>query len=543
VNQARSQALAFLALAVLAGALRFPALGARPMHADEAVHADKLGTLLEGGGYAYDPVDYHGPTLPYLSLAAARLQGARRYVELDEATLRSVPAAVGTLLVAAHALGRSTLGVEAAAFAALLAAVSPAMVFFSRYYIHEMLLVASSFGALVAVCAYLRRPRAGMALAAGACAGFMLATKETAVIALASLLAGVAAAVLPARTGRGRRPEAERPPRRHPGRDAALALAAAAAVAALSFSSFLTRPAGLGDAVRAAGLYVERATTTSPHVHPWHYYLGLVAPLPGSPVSAEALIVALAGFGGVAAFSSRTAPGADPRSLRLLVVYTLAMAAAYSAIPYKTPWCLLGFLHGAVLLAGVGAAWLLARVERLAPRTLVAASLALVALLLGRQAVAASGELAADPRNPYVYGHTSRDVFAIVERLERLADAHPAGRAMPLQVVSRDNVWPLPWYLRRFTRVEWWTGVSDAAPLARVVVATPDVEAALVRRIYDVPPPGERELFVPIFDGPLELRPGVELRGYAAAGLWDSFRTRQAAEREAREAGETGRRE
>jgi hypothetical protein len=62
------------------------------------------------------------------------------------------------------------------------------------------------------------------------------------------------------------------------------------------------------------------------------------------------------------------------------------------------------------------------------------------------------------------------------------------------------------------------------------------MEAALVRRIYDVPAPGERELFVPIFDVPVELRPGVELRGYAAASLWDSFRAREAAEPQPREA-------
>jgi uncharacterized protein (TIGR03663 family) len=528
--------LAFLALAALAAAFRFPALGTRPMHADEAVLADKLGTLVEGGGYAYDPVDFHGPTLAYASLVAARLQGARRYLELDETTLRSVPAAIGTLLVAAHVLLRPVLGAGGAALAALLAAVSPAMVFYSRYYIHETLLVAASFAALVAVFAYLRRPGAGRAVAAGACAGVMLATKETAVIALACLLAGMAAAVLPAPAGRERLPGAGPTPSARPRRDAVLALAAAAAVAALFFSSFLTRPAGPLDAVRAAGPYLERATATSLHRHPWHYYLGLIAPRPGSPVWAEALILALAAVGAAAAWTVRTAPGADPRLLRLLVVYTLAMAAAYSAIPYKTPWCLLGFLHGAVLLAGAGGSWLLLRARGLGPRALVAACLALVALLLGRQAAAASFSLSSDPSNPYAYGHTSRDVFAIVERLARLADAHPAGRGMPLQVVSRENLWPLPWYLRRFTGVEWWTGVADTAPLAPVVVATPDMEAALVRRIYDVPAPGERELFVPIFDVPVELRPGVELRGYAAASLWDSFRAREAAEPQPREA-------
>jgi hypothetical protein len=30
----------------------------------------------------------------------------------------------------------------------------------------------------------------------------------------------------------------------------------------------------------------------------------------------------------------------------VLAFYTLILLALYSAIPYKTPWCLLGFLHG-----------------------------------------------------------------------------------------------------------------------------------------------------------------------------------------------------
>ena len=67
-----------LAVVLLAAALRLPGLASRPMHADEAVHADKLGTLLEGGGYAYDPSEYHGPTLYYLTLPSAWLEGARR---------------------------------------------------------------------------------------------------------------------------------------------------------------------------------------------------------------------------------------------------------------------------------------------------------------------------------------------------------------------------------------------------------------------------------------------------------------------------------
>jgi uncharacterized protein (TIGR03663 family) len=148
----------FLAIVLVAAGLRFPSLGRRPMHADEAVHAAKMGTLVEQGRYAYDPVEFHGPTLNYLTLLPARLHGVGRYADLDESTLRSVPATMGVLQVAAHALLIPLTGAPAAAAAALLTALSPSSVFYSRYYIQETLLVFFSFGALISVCRYLLRP-------------------------------------------------------------------------------------------------------------------------------------------------------------------------------------------------------------------------------------------------------------------------------------------------------------------------------------------------------------------------------------------------
>jgi hypothetical protein len=264
-------------------------------------------------------------------------------------------------------------------------------------------------------------------------------------------------------------------------------------------------------------------------VHPWHYYLGLLGRFPasGTPFWTEVAILVLAALGAASAWTTRGTPGADGPLVRVLAVYTALMLVAYSAIPYKTPWCLLGFLHGMILLAGVGAAWLASR-ARGWRRALVVVALLFVSAHLLWQAVAASYRFAADPRNPYVYAHTSTDVFEVVARLSQLAASHPAGRAMPLQVVTRRNPWPLPWYLRRLTGVEWWTGVSDAARLAPVVLVTPDQERDLVRRIYEVPPPGERELYVSAFEREMQLRPGVELRAYAGAALWEAWQRRQA---------------
>ena len=535
VGALRSRGI-FLAPVLLAAALRFPDLASRPMHADEAIHADKFGTLLEGGGYAYDPSEYHGPTLYYLTLLPAWLRGEHRYVEVDEVTLRSVPAALGVALVAAHLGARGFLGTAGAAVAALLAAISPAMVFYSRYFIHETPLVFFSFGALLAACRYLRAPGVAPALLAGACAGLMVATKETALLALGCMVLALALTCLTAR-GRGERlsPMRSVVPSRH----VLWALLAGALVSSVLFSSFLTRPEGIVDAARAYGFYLDRAQAASWHFHPWDYYLGLLIHFPssGTPFWTEGLILVLAAVGGGAGWVAKGVPGADPLALRFLGFYTLLMLATYSAIPYKTPWCLLGFLHGMTLLAGAGAVFLVRAFRGKAAQALVSLVLFAAAVHLGWQAFSGSFRFAADPRNPYVYAHTGTDVFEIVGRLKDLARAHPDGSSMPVQIISRENLWPLPFYLRGFSNVAWSNGVSDQAQSAPVVLVTPDMEAALVRKLYDLPPPGERELYVSIFARPVELRPRVELRGYAASGLWEDYRRLEAEARASNGAG------
>src|SRR5580698_9815543 len=180
-------ALLFLAIAAIAAGFRFPQLAARPMHADEGVNADKVGTLLEHGRYEYSAAEFHGPTLIYAAVGFARLHGLDDCREINEVVLRVVPALIGVLLVAAHFWLIPYLGMPAAAIAALFTAVSPAMVYYSRYFIHETLLVFFTFCAMLAVLAYLRRPSVGWALAAGALFGLMYATKETWIIAAAAM--------------------------------------------------------------------------------------------------------------------------------------------------------------------------------------------------------------------------------------------------------------------------------------------------------------------------------------------------------------------
>ena len=488
------------------------------MHCDEAVHAAKFGVLLEQGKYAYSTVDYHGPTLYYATLLTASLQGAARYVDIDERTVRVVPAAAGVLLVAAHMFLIPYIGFPAAFCAALLAAISPAMVYYSRYFIHETFFVLLTFCALLSAFRCSRGRSAAWAAVTGLCLGLMYATKETVAIVCACML--VAALLLIAVN----KALGETPLRISiPGRHLALAAAAGVLIAGAFFSSFLSHPAGIIDSVLAYRSYVWRGTGHETwHVHPWYYYLNLLLYFReyGGPVWTEGIIVALAVVGGVAAFR-KDGTGMDPDVSRFLAFFTMLMVVVYSLIPYKAPWNLLGFLHGMILMAGIGAVWLLKSLRRPAARGAAVALLAAAVCHLGWEAWACSFRYDADPRNPWVYAHTGKDVFLIVRQLEGLARMHPDQSAMHVQVISRENLWPLPWYLRRFPAVRWWNGVSDAAPSAPVILITPDMEPALVRRLYEVPPPGQREMYVSIFDRYVELRPQVELRGYAAKWLWD----------------------
>ncbi|MBI4873453.1 MAG: TIGR03663 family protein, partial [Acidobacteria bacterium] len=413
--------LPILLVGLAAAWLRLPGLAERPMHADEAVLADKFGTLLETGRYVYDPAGHHGTVLAYLTLLPALARGQTRYLQLDETTLRLAPVLLGILLAVAPLLivdwpDRTSLWLAAA-----LIAVSPGFVYYSRCYMPETALICFNALAMAAGLRYFRTRRLVWAIAAGAALGLMYAAKETAVIAFAALAIACAARW------------------RAAGRTALLAAAGTAlGVAALFLSSFFLHPAGAWDSLRSLFVtYLGRAFQDPLHRHSWNFYFGVLA--------WEWPILVLAGAGVWRAVRER-----DP-FLRCLCIYALVLAAVYSALPYKTPWCALNFWFPAILIAGAGAAWML-RTPEIGLRVATAVVLLFGFAHLSRQAAHFTGSAGA-LNNPYAYAQTGADVFLVRDRIARAARAHPEGERLPIQVVTSQNLWPLPWYLRRYPNV------------------------------------------------------------------------------------------
>ncbi len=513
-----------LAVTILALLLRLPRLEQRPMHGDEAIHAIKFGQLLEQGIYVYDPNEYHGPTLNYLTLIPAWLSSAEKLTEVSERTLRIVPVFFGVLLVLLLLLIVDGLGLRATICAAILTAISPAFVFYSRYYIQEMPLVCFTFGVITCGWRYAQSKKIGWALLTGMFLALMHATKETCIISFGSMFLALLIVLL---LQRGKEGHSGKVKTSH----IIAGLAVAVAVSALLYSSFLTNPKGILDSVRTYTVYFSRAGHNNLHIHPWYYYLKMLlcSEYDNGPVWSEGFIVLLAAIGFIVAIRGKDLPNVNVHLLRFIAFYTVIMTILYSAIPYKTPWSMLGFLHGMILLAGVGAVVLVRLMPNVLPRLIVICLLIIGSLHLTWQVYLGSYKYYADNRNPYVYAHPTTDVLTMVRSVQETAGVHEDGFNMHIQVICPENdYWPFPWYLRSFNKVYWRAEVTDEVVEAAVIIASANLEQEIIRKLYELPPPGKKNLYVPLFDTYMELRPQVELRGYVRKGLWDRFQQSQA---------------
>jgi len=503
-----------LVVMALALALAFRLIGAdlRPVHHDEANQAVRFGILVETGEYRYDRNDHHGPTLYYLTLPFAWVRGQTTLALLDERTIRAVPAIFGAGLILLFPLLSGGFGRTAVAASAFLAALSPALTYYSRFYIQETLFVFFALGFLIALGRYALHPRSVWAVCAGVVAGLAYATKETSLIVL---LAAAAAAVLARVWTAASGENGGGASLVSPGARAAhmmTGLAAALVVSLAFYSSFFTHPSGFLESIRAFSIYAQRGVGSGPHAQPWDYYLRLLAySASGGLVWTEGLVLALALVGLLAA-ARRSAARFWPRYIGLYAVIT---CLTFSSVRYKTPWNLLPFYIGVVLLAGYGGAALIDGARSRVLRGLVIVLLVLACWQLGMQNWRANFQYPADPRNPYVYAQTSPDFLRLVRRVTDVSALHPDGAGMLVKVIAGPyEQWPLPWYLRRMTQVGYWSHAAEAGPPdgAPVIVASQENASALDAAL------GDR--YVSEFYG---LRPDVILTVYIERGLWERF--------------------
>jgi len=495
--------IAFLLILAVALGLRLPHLADRPMHHDEANQAYRFGILLEEGTYQYDANDHHGPTLYYLTLPIAQLTGAETFAETTETTYRIVPVIFGILLILCIPLLHSGMGGIAILAVAFFAAISPAMAYYSRFYIQESLLLFFTFLAIATGWLALCNRSTLWTVVCGLSLGLMFATKETAIISYAAMTGSVLLCLL------FRRSDVPVAPVRPATRTSLLRLSSVAAgsatvIAFVLFSSFFSNLNGPLQSILAIKGYLVRGSgADTGHVHPWNFYLAML-------LRPEGLAFGL-GWVGIGSILWKKLPkNCDQNLAHFLMFYTLLLTLAYSVLPYKTPWCILSFLHGWILLAGIGVAALFGAVRRKMPRLLLAILLAISATLTAKQAHRLVFRQVSDPRNPYAYVQTSHDFKNLLRRIDELKAVSPKGKEMYIQVIAPpDSTWPLPFYLRQFPNIGYWTNAVAIPPQPRpdLIISTPQLQI-------------DPEKYLVEFYG---LRPDTPLALHIDSNLWNTF--------------------
>jgi predicted membrane-bound mannosyltransferase len=190
--------------------------------------------------------------------------------------------------------------------------------------------------------------------------------------------------------------------------------------------------------------------------------------------------------------------------------YTLLLTLAYSVLSYKTPWCILSFLHGWILLAGIGVATLFDAAQRGWKPRLLLALLLIPVFATTRLAHRTVFRFAADVRNPYVYAHTAPDFKNLVRRIGELEAASPKGKDLYIQIVADPKkTWPLPFYLREFPNTGYWVDATalPTKPQPDLIISSVD---------FETPP----DAFLTEYYG---LRADTLLAIHIRRTLWDRF--------------------
>jgi uncharacterized protein (TIGR03663 family) len=510
----RAWRIGVISIFVIAAVLRLYDLSLVPLHHDEGVNGNFLVRLVREGAYQYDPENYHGPTLYYFAAIipwVSRLlfgSAARDNYGLTTFTVRLIPVIFGLATIGLVFLLRRKLGTVGTLSAALMLAVSPGAIYLSRYFIHETLFVFFTLGIVVAALWVYEKRNLSYLIPAAACTALLFATKETAMISAGVLIIALAVGLVYMRLYRslfgqsaGRR---DRTPnglsvliREMGGASTVIgciviSLIVFQVVYLLFYSSFLQNYKGIYDSLQTFAVWTK--TGKAAHVHPPYQYIEWL-------FRQEKALLFLGTIGA-------TIVVLRPRSFFALfsALWAFGLTAAYSLIPYKTPWLLLNFIVPLALIAGYALQTIY---------ELDGGQLRLVSVIL-LIAISVSTYQSIDlnfinydndkPQYVYVYAHTKRGMLELVDEIERISQDQ-GGRLTGITIVSPDY-WPLPWYLRNYTRVGYFGRM--AASTEPLIIANENQKAEIEANY------GELYQQVPSkqANGTFELRPGVNLLLY-----------------------------
>ena len=509
---------------VVAFVLRVWALDWKPAHFDEGVNGAFADHMRRAGAYRYDPANFHGPLHFYVLFTGQQLFGR------SLTTLRFPTVLLGTAVVALAFLFHRFFRFRIVALAAVFLAISPAMVFYSRYAIHEMWMPFFAMLACYGGFGFARGHghRRDLWCVALGLTGMIL-TKETYFLHCLAALLSLFALWLFRRPRPGIDPEVKPFPGDQPGstrsiedssphladqieaREVLAAWGVSLGLILAFYSGFGMHWAGVSGILETFTRMAAKGTGAEEGHHKevfywvklfayyeWPALAGLlIAPFVGlsralvtgfslcvagvtlltfelipnefaaplrladylSPdlgLSNTAAYAGWAAFAGVAFFVA--SPSADHR-LRWLALYGLASFAAYTLIPYKTPWCIINFIWPFVFIVAhaIDKVWIRRPRQMILLTVALFSAQAFATIRLNfvnptNDAVSATSHTQPDG-DRYAYVQTSFDINKLLHPVRALIKADPRHRQMTGLVMG--EAFPLIWELNNLPNIRY----------------------------------------------------------------------------------------
>lgn len=523
-----------IVVTAIAAFWRFWDLAMKPLHHDEGVNGYFLINLFREGIYKYDPSNYHGPTLYYISLAFTKVFG------LETFPIRASMAIFGVLMVAMVLCLRKYLGTLGSILAALFVALSPGMVFISRYFIHEIFFVFCSLGIVLGILFFIEGRKAGIfstilmtllllvcfvppaivlaniigkenptllwilqigffaieaflvflvmrmllswndgrpiyLMLASASTALFFATKETAFITIGTMLIACVCVWIWLKIyggvfGEPKSNELE--------------------PLKLNWDTFLQRFRDsdaklLSLAVVITFVYVSVIFFSSFFT----YWEGVIGAFKAYAFWTKTGTTdhTQSGFLGYAKWLVKleapilllSAVGtiiAFAKGRHIFAMFTglwaFGLFLAYSIIPYKTPWLALSFILPMAMIAGYGINEIFNNRD-IAFKALAGLLMIFAIGVLSYQTYDLNFERYDDDSMPYVYAHTQRGFLDMIKKIEYYAEKSELDKNASIEIVSPEY-WPMPWYMRNYPKAVFHGRIIDANTAEMIVAKKVD---------------------------------------------------------------------
>ena len=448
--------------------LRFWQLDLKLLHHDEAIHSWFSYELLTTGGWVYDP-SYHGPFLYYVTAGMFHLFGD------SDLVARLLPSLFGTMLIPlVYCIYRiGYIDKKQTIFAAILLALSPDMVYFSRFLRHDIFMLFFSLLLLVAILYYFEYGLTRFAIiAAIAAAGGLCCKEEMPVI----ILIFASFFIYAIWKGTFRLPRGWK-------YDVILGAFVVFAIMSVMYSAFgahIDTLIGQNFVLNTTGWYRAVEHWTAMHNQqrlggPWFFYIPLFL-LYELPIFILGIIgtlqFLLKGFNPslcITRFKHRlkyrnsTIPVSELAALslqqlktqkpgysksddffRFCIYWMILIMAFYAIVGEKVPWLIIPQLLPLCFIAVYKINW----------QKIVFAIIGCMFLMLMTWHVAF---VPADINEPIVQVQNSEDLREVMQLIDASGNI----------VIASKNYWPLPWYYRgeRWKKIKFYGDVTDEESL------------------------------------------------------------------------------